>query len=96
MSVFLTKIHVNKVFHLENFDIELDPNEKKHLILTGKNGSGKTSLLNGLADFLQVVKNDKTLSFLRFSRDINKRKTLIRENKSSSVQTIEERKCLFF
>lgn len=52
MSVFLTKIQVNKIFHLEDILIEIDPKEKKHLILTGKNGSGKTSLLNSIADYL--------------------------------------------
>jgi len=45
---FITKISIKKVRHLENIDIELSPNEKKHLIITGKNGSGKTSLLLGL------------------------------------------------
>lgn len=64
MSIYLTKIHVNKVFHLENFEIELDPQQKKHLILTGKNGSGKTSLLKGLVNFLQGIKNDPSLPFL--------------------------------
>jgi predicted ATPase len=33
------------VRHLENLDIELSETERKHLIITGKNGSGKTSLL---------------------------------------------------
>jgi len=55
MSVFLTKIQVNKIFHLEDILIEIDSQEKKHLILTGKNGSGKTSLLNSIADFLQSM-----------------------------------------
>jgi len=47
-DLFITKIHINKVRHLENIDICLSENGKKHLILTGKNGSGKTSLLNAL------------------------------------------------
>ncbi len=44
-DIFISKIHINKVRHLENVDILLSETERKHLILTGKNGSGKTSLL---------------------------------------------------
>jgi recombinational DNA repair ATPase RecF len=44
MSNFITEINIKKVRHLENIDIVLG-DEKKHLILTGKNGSGKTSVL---------------------------------------------------
>jgi predicted ATP-binding protein involved in virulence len=57
MHNFLTKIHINKIFHLENIDIEIDPKEKKHLILTGRNGCGKTSVLNALVVFFQSIKN---------------------------------------
>jgi len=37
---------------LQNLDIPLSKDERKHLILTGKNGCGKTSLLDALAVFL--------------------------------------------
>jgi len=47
MSNYITKIKINKVRHLENLSINLG-SEKKHLILTGKNGSGKTSVLEAL------------------------------------------------
>jgi len=47
LSNFITEIKIGKVRHLENIDIKLG-NEKKHLILTGKNGSGKTSVLEEL------------------------------------------------
>jgi predicted ATP-binding protein involved in virulence len=47
-DVFITKIHIAKVRHLENVDIVLSDTERKHLILTGKNGSGKTSLLEAM------------------------------------------------
>lgn len=63
MSTFLTKIQVNKVLYLKDFVIELDANEKKHLILTGKNGSGKTSLLDAIAEFLQQIKDDPSRYF---------------------------------
>ena len=49
-NTFITKIHIDKVRHLENFDIVLSDTECKHLILTGKNGSGKTSLLEAMRE----------------------------------------------
>jgi len=51
-DLFLTNIHIGKVRHLENFDIMLSGHERKHLILTGKNGSGKTSLLDAMKDIV--------------------------------------------
>jgi len=38
----------SKVRHLEDVEIVLSDTERKHLVLTGKNGSGKTSLLNAM------------------------------------------------
>ena len=49
-NVFMTNIHIEKVRHLQNMDILISNTERKHLILTGKNGSGKTSLLEALRD----------------------------------------------
>jgi predicted ATP-binding protein involved in virulence len=79
MSYFLTNIHVNKIFHLENFDIQLDSDNLKHLIITGKNGSGKTILLNAIVEFLDKIKSDNSLSFL-----------ISRENKKNSIIYLEE------
>jgi predicted ATP-binding protein involved in virulence len=60
-DVFITKIEIHKVRHLENCSIELSDTERKHLIITGQNGSGKTSvleqILNGLAHDWPVGKN---------------------------------------
>ncbi len=47
MSNFIKELKITKIRHLENINIKLG-NEKKHLILTGKNGSGKTSVLEAL------------------------------------------------
>jgi len=68
MSYFLTNIHVNKIFHLENFDIPLDNDNLKHLIITGKNGSGKTILVNAIVDFLDKIKNDVSLNFINLKK----------------------------
>ena len=52
MEHFITEIAIDKLLHLSNITIHLNPDHKQHLILTGKNGSGKTSLLTELKDFL--------------------------------------------
>jgi len=56
-NTFITKIHIDKVRHLENVDIVLSDTERKHLILTGKNGSGKTSLLETMKDITSSMQN---------------------------------------
>ena len=48
---YITAVHVNDCFAYQNFDINLPPLNGKpfsHLILTGKNGSGKTTILRGI------------------------------------------------
>jgi predicted ATP-binding protein involved in virulence len=50
-DVFITKIEINKVRHLQGLAIDLSETERKHLVLTGRNGSGKTSLLEVMKDY---------------------------------------------
>lgn len=57
-KIFLTEIDVKKVRHLENISIPLSKEKRKHLILTGKNGSGKTSVLEALVEHLKYVVSD--------------------------------------
>jgi predicted ATPase len=45
---FITEVHIHKVRHIEDLKINLSTTERKHLILTGRNGSGKTSVLEAL------------------------------------------------
>lgn len=45
-SFFITKIDIKKVRHLQDVEINISDTERKHLILTGKNGSGKTSVID--------------------------------------------------
>ena len=54
-DLFISKIHIEKCRHLRNIDIELSGSERKHLILTGKNGSGKTSLVKLLDYYLRAL-----------------------------------------
>lgn len=66
MGYYLNKITVNKLFHLNNFEIPIADKAYPHLIITGKNGSGKTVLLNAMADFLEQIKKDTNLFFMQY------------------------------
>ena len=54
-DIFITAIEVKKVRNIENFIIPLSETERKHLIITGKNGSGKTSFLIEINTFLNSL-----------------------------------------
>ena len=47
-QAYITNIEINHVRHLKNIEIPLSEGKMKHLIITGKNGCGKTSLLDAL------------------------------------------------
>lgn len=71
MNYFIKNIHVNKLFHLENIDIPIANANHPHLIITGKNGSGKTILLNAIADKLNRIKDNISLGFLNLASNVD-------------------------
>lgn len=58
-DTFLTGIEIKKVRHLQNISIPLSTEERKHLILTGKNGSGKTSVLEAMKENFEYLVSDQ-------------------------------------
>ena len=52
MEHYLTQIEINKLRHLSNITINLSDNERKHLLITGKNGSGKTTVLLEICKYI--------------------------------------------
>lgn len=80
MEKFISKIHINKIFKLEDIDINISENAKRHLIITGKNGCGKTSILNALSEFLQRIYSQTDLSFLNYHKEIQKLNRYIKTN----------------
>lgn len=60
--VYIKKVQIEKVRHLSNLEIPIsEDGEFRHLILTGKNGSGKTSLLDALAQHLKYASTTNQL-----------------------------------
>lgn len=57
---YIKEINIRKVRHLQDLRIIVSPEEedRRHLILTGNNGSGKTSLLEAILTYLDSVSKD--------------------------------------
>lgn len=60
---FITNLTIKKVRHLKNISIPLSDKKIKHLILTGKNGSGKTSVVEALAGYLNNIFTDEFFEY---------------------------------
>lgn len=89
MPRYITNIHIDKLYHLSDFDIPIADDAAPHLILTGRNGSGKTITLNAIADFLDKVINDTSLNFLGYSKSIENGKGKISQHLQGTPEYIE-------
>lgn len=58
-QLFVTNLTIKKVRHLKDISIPLSENQIKHLIFTGKNGSGKTSVVEAMASYLNSAFTDE-------------------------------------
>lgn len=92
-NIFITKLILEKVRNLDYIEIPLSKDKKKHLIFTGRNGSGKTTILDGLSEYfnelvttnhLELVEmqlsNAKTLLSIAQKQKMVKSELLDREN----------------
>lgn len=64
-DIFISKIHIKNIRHLKDIDIPISTETRKHLILTGKNGSGKTSTLRALQQYLSSVERNEFEELIR-------------------------------
>lgn len=84
MSNYITSIHINQIFHLKNLDIPISEEKKQHLLLTGKNGSGKTSLMNAIMEFIEKIYMDKDLQFLSIQKNLDSCKQTLERSKKAN------------
>lgn len=54
-KIFISGLTIEHVRHLRDIKIPLTKDRMKHLIFTGKNGSGKTSVLGAVARYLNLM-----------------------------------------
>ena len=70
---YIKKIHIGQVRHLKDVDIPICEDGCRHLILTGRNGSGKTSLLEAMKEYFELMykildKSNKSDSAYKISK----------------------------
>jgi predicted ATP-binding protein involved in virulence len=70
MNYFITAIDIHHVRHLKNIHIPLSTVERKHLIITGKNGSGKTSVLEEFVNYLQSINTGEILEVPQWNKSV--------------------------
>ena len=97
---FISDIDIEKLYHLSEIKIKLESNKRQHLLLTGKNGSGKTSLLLEIEKFLRAI-NDEKLSqvFDQYPTWINEAKKKVLSASSDSEKYAADKdlkQCLGF
>ncbi|QHI35825.1 hypothetical protein IMCC3317_11730 [Kordia antarctica] len=63
MENYITEIEIVSSRNISNLNIPLSSEKRQHLILTGKNGSGKTSLLLELNKYLLKIDSGETTSY---------------------------------
>ena len=93
---FINNIHINKLFHLSDFDIPVADEKFPHLIITGKNGSGKTILLNVVSDFLNKIKDDKAMLFLGYYKSLETYNKILKETTDEQVRRQTQQNVDFF
>lgn len=88
MNRYISEIKIKNLYHLHDLTIEIADDNSPHLILTGKNGSGKTVLLNAIADFLNKIKDDRHLFFLQYQDWIKSNEASIAIHKEGTPESI--------
>ena len=56
---YITELQIHKVRHLKDIDIKLSNAKRTHLLLTGRNGAGKTSVLEEIRVFFKTLEKEQ-------------------------------------
>lgn len=100
-KTFMTALHIYNVRHLKDIEIPLSENQSKSLILTGKNGSGKTSVLLALKEFMKYlvgeasdIEKEQNLRILEYYKKLVEKDHSNIENKKTELEEDEKGECI--
>ena len=78
MEHYITEIQIQKLRHLSNVNIVISPEKRTNLLLTGKNGSGKTTVLNAIKKYLQAIDDENFFNIqIRYPKQAKNAKLLM-------------------
>lgn len=84
-DIFISEIDIKKVRHLHDIKIKMSENKRKHLMLTGKNGSGKTSVLEAIKAFLKVFEENNYYNLLMADERIEESNKAVKRIENNST-----------
>jgi recombinational DNA repair ATPase RecF len=85
-NIFIKNVTIQNVRHLKNIEIPLSENERKHLILTGRNGSGKTSVLEAIRDYVSLFSSPHAQNNLKLPESIRRYEDFIKSTKPDTEE----------
>ncbi len=96
MENFITEIEINRARNIKDLNITLSNKKRQHLILTGKNGSGKTSLMLEMNKYLEHIDNGEIINFDKVKQQYDVAEKRMKNARDESEKTrIEGQKKIF-
>ena len=91
--IYIRDLKIKKVRHLDNIDIPVSPDdEMRHLLLTGENGCGKTSVLTALAGFLESITKNTTYNISKKGLVQDEKNLINLKNRNAESEIIETKR----
>ena len=92
MEHYITEIKIEELRHLSNVNIVLNKEKRTSLLLTGKNGSGKTTVIMAVKQYLQAINKGMLKRIKVQYPDLIKREQKKYENAGSDDERYEAKK----
>ncbi|PXY46548.1 AAA family ATPase [Flavobacterium hydrophilum] len=89
MENYITEIEIVSSRNVSNLNIPISSEKRQHLILTGKNGSGKTSLLLELNKYLTKIDSGESKNYSKNFKQLETYREELTKNSLSEKQILD-------